>query len=124
MFAVEDQHESLETFVARRLIPLDKNPGLRPIGIGEMRRRLAGKIVVSTIREDITESGSSLQVCAGQEAGSQAAAHPMHEIFKEQDTEAVLLIDAANAFNTVNRKVVLLNVKVICLAISTYVNNC
>ena len=65
MFAVEDQHESLETFVARRLIPLDKNPGLRPIGIGEMRRRLAGKIVVSTIREDITESVSSLQVCAG-----------------------------------------------------------
>ena len=124
MFAVEDQHESLETFVARRLIPLDKNPGLRPIGIGEMRRRLAGKIVVSTIREDITESVSSLQVCAGQEAGSQAAAHPMHEIFKEQDTEAVLLIDATNAFNTVNIKVVLVNVKVICPAISTYVNNC
>ena len=124
MCAVEDQHESLETFVACRLIPLDKNPGLRPIGIGEMRPRLAGKIVVSTIREDITESVSSLQVCAGQEAGSQAAAHPMHEIFKEQDTEAVLLIDATNAFNTVNIKVVLLSVKVICPAISTYVNNC
>ena len=48
----------------------------------------------------------------------------MHEIFKEQDTEAVLLIDATNAFNTVNIKVVLVNVKVICPAISTYVNNC
>ena len=65
-----------------------------------------------------------LQVCAGQEAGSEAAAHAMHEIFKEQDTEAVLLIDATNAFNTVNRKVLLHNVKVICPAISPYVNNC
>ena len=48
----------------------------------------------------------------------------MHEIFKEQDTEAVLLIDATNAFNTVNRNVLLHNVKVICPAISTYVSNC
>ena len=108
---VEDQHQSLEAFVACRLIPLDKNPGLRPIGVGEILRRIAGKVVVSTIREDITESVGSLQVCAGQEAGSEAAVHAMHEIFKEQDTEAVLLIDATNAFNTVNRNVVLHNVK-------------
>ena len=121
---VEDQHQSLEAFVACRLIPLDKNPGLRPIGVGEILRRIAGKVVVSTIREDITESVGSLQVCAGQEAGSEAAVHAMHEIFKEQDTEAVLLIDATNAFNTVNRNVLLHNVKVICPAISTYVNNC
>ena len=48
----------------------------------------------------------------------------MHEIFKKQDTGAVLLIDATNAFNTANRKVFLRSVKVICPAISTYVNNC
>ena len=48
----------------------------------------------------------------------------MHEIFKEQNTEAALLIDATNAFNTVNRKVLQHNVKMICPAISTYVNSC
>ena len=35
---VEDQHESLEAFVACRLILLEKNPGLRPTGIGEILR--------------------------------------------------------------------------------------
>ena len=62
------------------------------------------------------ESVGSLQVCAGQEDGSEAAVHDMHEIFKEQGTEAALLIDATNAL--------LHHVKVICPAISTYVNNC
>ena len=54
----------------------------------------------------------------------QAAVHAMHEIFKEQDTEAVFLIDATSAFNTVNRNVLLHNVKVIYPAISAYVSNC
>ena len=63
--AVEDQHGLLEAFVVCRLIPLDKNPGLRRIGIDEILLRIFGKVVVSTIREDITESVRSLQVCAG-----------------------------------------------------------
>ena len=119
----EDQHESLEAFVACSLTPLDKNPGLRPIGIGEIRRRIVGKVVVSTVREDITESVGLLQACAGRKAGSEAAVHAVHEIFKEQGTEAVLLMDATNGFNTVNRKALLHSVKVICPAVSTYVNN-
>ena len=44
----QDQHESLEAFVECRLISLNKNPSLRPIGIGEILRRIAGKVVVST----------------------------------------------------------------------------
>ena len=33
---LEDQHESLGVFVACRLMPLDKNPGLCSIGIVEI----------------------------------------------------------------------------------------
>lgn len=47
----------------------------------------------------------SLQVCARYDAGCQAAVHIMHSIFKEVNTEAVLLIDAGNAFNSVNGNV-------------------
>ena len=35
-----------------------------------------------------------------------------------------MLVDAANAFNNVNRQVFLRNIKIICPSISTYVENC
>ena len=33
----------LKTYVASRLIPLNKNPGVRPIGVGEVLRHIVGK---------------------------------------------------------------------------------
>ena len=40
------------------------------------------------------------------------------------DTDAVLLIDAENAFNSINRKVMLHNLKFICPIITTSIINC
>ena len=37
---------SLEAFRACRLIPLGKKPGLRPIGVGEVLRRIAGNVII------------------------------------------------------------------------------
>jgi len=45
---------SIEPLLASRLLPLDKNPGLRPIGVGEIVRRIAGKVVTTALRDDIT----------------------------------------------------------------------
>jgi len=122
--AKKETSNSLEAFLASRLIPLDKNPGLRPIGVGEVLRRIIGKALVQVIREDIVTSVGSLQVCAGQEAGCEAAVHAMHDIFNEEESEAVLLIDATNAFNALNRKVFLHNINIICPVIGTFVTNC
>ena len=119
-----DQHHTLDALLACRLIPLDKKPGLRPIGVGEILRRIAGKTIVSVIRDDIIKSVGSLQVCAGHDAGCEAAVHAIQKIFLEENTEAVMLIDASNAFNSVNRNVFLHNVAVVCPAISIYVKNC
>ena len=115
---------SIEAFVACWLIPLGKNPGLRPIGVGEILRRITGKVVVSVLEKEVISSSGSLQVCAGQEAGSEAAIHAMEKIFKEESTEAILLVDAENAFNWINRKAFLYNIFILFPAISTFVTNC
>ena len=120
----KDLANTLEAFLSCRLIPLVKNPELRPRGVGEILRRNVGKVIVSTLRDNIITSVGTLHVCAGQESGCKAAIHAMHEMYKEKHTEAVLLVDAANAFNSVNRKVFLYNIDVVCPSINIYVQNC
>ena len=120
----EDLANTLEAFLSCRLIPLDKNPGLRLIGVGEMLRRTVGKVIVSTLRDDIITSVGPLQVCAGQESGCETAVHAMSKMYKEEHTDAVLLGDAANAFSSVNRKVFLHNINGVCPLISIYVEDC
>ena len=44
--------KSLLAFVACRLVALDKYPGIRPIGIGETARRIIGKAILTTIRDE------------------------------------------------------------------------
>ena len=48
----------------------------------------------------------------------------MYEIFKDHTTECILLIDAENAFNSVNRNVMPYNLKFNCLVMSTYISIC
>ena len=42
----------------------------------------------------------------------QLATHAMRSIFEFDETEAVLLVDARNAFNNLNRAISLLNIQV------------
>ena len=44
--------------------------------------------------------------------------------FSEENTECVLLIKEENAFSSINRKVMLHNMKFLCPLISTYICNC
>ena len=63
------------------------------------------------------------QVCAGHKSGSEAAIHAMHNIFESDETDAALLIDASNAFNSLNRAAALHNVRVLCPIMATYAIN-
>ena len=47
----------------------------------------------------------------------------MHNIFEADNTDAVLLIDASNAFNSLNRAAALHNVRILCPTIATYAIN-
>ena len=77
-----DQPTSNEAYIACRLSPLNKNPGVRPIGIGEVLRRIIGKSMSSTVKPDILSSAGSLQLCAGLPSGCEAASHALREIFE------------------------------------------
>ena len=116
---------SLEAYAASRLVPLEKEPsGIRPIGIGEVLRRIVGKTIVAEIKPEIMESAGSLQLCGGQKAGCEAAAHAMRQIYEAEETDAVLFIDASNAFNSLNRQALLHNIKYLCPPMATYLSNC
>ena len=114
-------------FVKLRLIPkevLVKNPGLRPIVVGEILRCISRKVVVLSTRNYIINSVGSLQVCAGHEAGCEALIHTMNIFFQDEQTEAVLPVDAANAFNAVSSRTFLHNIDIIYPLIATFVHNC
>ena len=106
--------EGLSAFVAYCLIPLDKCPGVRPIVIGEVPRRIIAKAVLQIVGPDVEEAAGPLQVSAGQEGGCEAAIHAMRNIFGSPDTKAVLVVDATNAFNSINRQAALHNIQIIC----------
>ena len=54
---------SIAPLLACRLIALDKNPGVRPIGIGEIPRRIIAKAILHITKQDIQEAAGSLHMC-------------------------------------------------------------
>ena len=114
--------EVLEGFLACRLIPLDKDPGVRPIGIGEVSRRIIGRAVTQALKPEIREAAGSLQMCAGVTSGCEAGVHALREAF-EDDGEAALLVDASNAFNAMNRAVALKNIDYLCPPLARFTHN-
>ena len=110
-------------YTACRLIPLDKNPGVRPIGVGEVLHRIIGKTISAVFKEEIKEAAGPLQVWAGHSAGSEAAIHAMNQVFNEEGVDGVLLIDATNAFNQMNRAVAMHNIWITCREIALYIIN-
>ena len=115
--------KGLSAFLACRLIALDKCPGVRPIGVCETARRIISKAILSTIKDDIQDAAGSLQLCAGQIAGIEAAIHFMRESFLSKSTEAVLVVDASNAFNSLNRDAALQNIRHVCPSLATVLIN-
>ena len=106
-----------------RLIAPDKKPGVRPVGIGKVSRRIIGKAVLSVIKEDILRVAGVKQLCVGQQAGCKAAIHALRCIFDHSSTEAILLVDATNAFNNLSRTTALINIQHSCLSLATILIN-
>ena len=77
MCTAENLSSSLKAFLAIRLISLDKNPGLRPVGVGEVLQRIVGKVIITHERDDIVTSVGSLQICAVHGVGCESLIYVM-----------------------------------------------
>jgi len=86
--------EALQPLLNNRLISLDKNPGVCPKKGLESFISLIAKSILWIVKSDALEAAGFLQFCAGQRGGCEAAIHTMREIFIDNDTERVLLVDA------------------------------
>ena len=75
---------------------------MRPIGIGEVARRIVCKAVIRVVRKDIMLVAGPLQACSGIGSCCEAAVHAMWEVFDEFEVEGALLVDVTNAFNALN----------------------
>jgi len=73
---------------------------------------------MSITKEDVVNASSKAQMC-GRKADSEAM-----KLFEMEQSEAVLFVDAANAFNSVNRQVLLHNISISCPSIATFVKKC
>ena len=115
--------QGLAPLLASRLIAFDKCLGGCPIGVGETVRCIISKAILSIIGPDIQEAAGAVQLCAGHEAGCEAAVHAMRKIFLENETEAILQVDATNAFNSLNRQATFHNIHRLCPPFATVLIN-
>ena len=90
----------------------------------EVVRRIIGKALMKVIGKKVLQAAGPLQLCAGQNAGSEAAIHALRELFERPETEVIIIVDARNAFNNLNRQVALRNIQYQCPAIATMLTNC
>ena len=52
-----------EPYNACRLIPLDKNPGVKPITVGEVMRRIIGRTKTKLLKNELMSLSSNYQLC-------------------------------------------------------------
>ena len=113
----------ISPLLACHLIALDKNSGVRPIGIEDTSRRIIAKAARTVTRSGISDTAGFTQLCDDQMVGVGSAVHAARQCFQIDGTEAALLVDASNAFNSLNRNSALHKIHFECPAISTILIN-
>jgi len=78
---------------------------------------------MTLLQKDLVGATAPIQVCAGLQGGVEAAVHAARECFEDPETEAIILVDAENAFNLLNREASLNNMYIVCPEVATYIMN-
>jgi hypothetical protein len=70
---------------AKREVGLDKQPGTRPLAIGEIWMRCVGKGLMHEAGDQAKLACGNVQLCAGLEAGIEASLHAVREVWENDD---------------------------------------
>ena len=82
-----------------------------------------GKLILKIAHNDILDTVETLQLCVGQDASCESSFHAMRQIFANANMKAVLLVDASNAFNSLNRQAALKNAHILCPILAPVLTN-
>ena len=69
---------------------------------------------ICIIQDDIQAAAGPHELCVGQIAGTEAAFHSVRSVISHDDSDAILLVDVSNAFNSLNCSVALHNIQQLC----------
>lgn len=83
-----------------RLVLLDKRQVIRHVRVMDVCHCVIGKAVLRIVRLDVFEVMAGHKFCAKLVSGCEVAVHCMSRIF--DDSEAALLVDTTNDFNTLS----------------------
>ena len=75
--------EEIRALKAKRLISLNKLPGVRPIGIGEAPDRCFEKVMSIVTGEDVMDACGADQLCSGVKSGIEGAVHAIDQTFMQ-----------------------------------------
>ena len=92
-------------FMSGCLNTLEKQPGIRPVGIGETWRHIFANIVLEVKGTESTSTCQDKHICAVIKGGIGGAVHRDQAICDSKSTTKYwifLLVDAKNAFNEIN----------------------
>ena len=102
---------------------MNKSPGVRPIGVGELLRRIIGKCIIKRIENDVRFLGGNIHLFLGQKWGIEHAIDSLRSQYEKLENAALLLKDSKIAFNFLNRNLAVENIKRTCPALSFIVQN-
>lgn len=89
-------YAAIRALMACRLVALDKQPGVRPVGIGEIYRRLMAKTVVRLTGHMATESCGNYNLCAGLASGIESAVHAVRSRYEATERKEPVDGEGAN----------------------------
>ncbi|GKC30739.1 putative reverse transcriptase domain-containing protein, partial [Tanacetum coccineum] len=117
-----------EYIASAPLTPLVKpGGGIRPIAVGTVWRRLVSKVSATMIGHSLDGYLDGLQFRVGVPGGGEAIIHAVNRLVEDRGDDvslSMLLVDFQNAFNLVDRAVMLEEVRRRCPAISCWVEFC